>query len=104
MSNERARGQMSWSGALFSFVVAELPNILQNFKEGQEEEALQALAKTYRERRDGQIADRRGEIAENRAKIDARLEERKLAEPEPEPTLSTSAPTTPATSTKLRAR
>jgi hypothetical protein len=61
---------------LIQFVLTELPNLLNGKAEGQEAEALEELARLYRERRQGVMADRKAEIAENRAEVDATLAER----------------------------
>jgi len=75
----RVRGQQSWSAKLLSFVLETLPTMLNDYSEGQEAEALEALAKAYRERRTAQMKDRTEEIAEDRSAVDARLAERKGA-------------------------
>jgi hypothetical protein len=61
---------------LIQFVLTELPNLLNDKAEGQEAEALEELARLYRERRQSVMADRKAEIAENRAEVDAALAER----------------------------
>lgn len=66
----------SWGALLMSFVMAELPNLLNDLREGQEAEALERLAKLWRERRTEQIQDRSAEIATDRAAVDARLDAR----------------------------
>jgi len=83
MSDEptlRKRGEMSWGAKLMKFIGEELPPMLAEFAEGQEADLLEALAKKYRERRDAQMADRSAQVEEDRAKVDARLEERKAKE------------------------
>lgn len=77
MADLRKRGDMSWGAVLMQFVTSNLPNLLAEFEEGQEEQALEKLAKVYREQRTATIRDRAPEIADNRAAVDARLEERK---------------------------
>lgn len=66
----------SWGAMLLQFVMSELPNLLNNYREGQEADALEELAKLYRARRTEHMADRRAEIGENRAEVDAALAER----------------------------
>lgn len=66
----------SWGALLIQFVLTELPNILNGKAEGQEADALEELARLYRARRTEFMTDRRAEIAENRAEVDAVLTER----------------------------
>lgn len=68
---------MSWGALVMQFVGQELPQLLGEFGEGKEPEALERLAALYRERRTAQMADRKPEIEAGRAEVDARLEERK---------------------------
>lgn len=73
----------NWGAMLMSFVLAELPNLLNHLSEGQEAEALERLAKLWRERRTAQIQDRGAEVTADRAVVDARLLEREQAAEEP---------------------
>lgn len=72
----RVARKPTWAAVLLEFVLTNLPQLLNDFQEGQEEQALEALARKYREHRKGQIKDRRPEIEANRAAVDARLAER----------------------------
>jgi hypothetical protein len=77
MADLRKRGEMSWGAVLMQFVAENLPDILNKYQEGQEEDALRELVSVYQQKRTGKIADRSEQIAENRSKVDARLAERK---------------------------
>lgn len=79
MTDLRKRGAMSWGALVMQFVGQELPQLLGEFGEGKEAEALEALAKKYREHRTAQMSDRRPEIEAGRAAVDERIEERKKA-------------------------
>ncbi len=54
--------------------------MVAEYVEGQEAELLEALARKYRETRTAQMADRSEEIAEGRAEVDAKLEQRRAKE------------------------
>jgi hypothetical protein len=58
------------------FVLGELPGILARYSEEDAAEALEELARTFRERRTEVMKDRRPEIEANRSAVDARLAER----------------------------
>jgi hypothetical protein len=83
MTELRKRGQVTWGSVLMGFVGETLPTLLNDFQEGQEAEALEALAKAYREHRTAQMVDRKEEILEGRASVDARLNERKAQAKKP---------------------
>lgn len=76
----RKRGDMSWGAKLMKFIGEELPPLVAEFEEGQEPELLERLAQEYRNRRAAQMADRSEEIAEGRAEVDAKLEQRRAKE------------------------
>lgn len=76
----RKRGDMSWGAKLMKFIGEELPPLVAEYVEGQEAELLEKLAQVYREKRTAQMADRTEEIAEGRAEVDAKLEQRRAKE------------------------
>lgn len=69
-----------WGGPVLQFVLAELPQLLQQVEQGQEGKALQQLVELYEARRTDTMADRRAEIAQNEAEVDAALQARVAAE------------------------
>lgn len=62
---------------MMQFVGQTLPELLGEYGEGKEAEALEALAAKYREHRTAQMVDRKPEIEADRAEVDERLAERK---------------------------
>ena len=72
-----------WGGPLLSFVLSELPQVLGELEQGQELQALLKLAALYEARRTEAMADRRPEIAQNEAEVDALLAQRAAAEAKP---------------------
>lgn len=69
-----------WGGPVLQFVLAELPQLLQQVEEGEAGKALQQLVELYEARRTETMADRRPEIAQNEAEVDALLQQRVAAE------------------------
>lgn len=68
MENELAK-------AFYQFVLRTLPDLLSSF--ASPEEALAELGKAWEEHRRVLVEDRTEEVAENRAKVDAKLSSRK---------------------------
>jgi hypothetical protein len=73
MSNNNTN---AWAVKAFQFAKENLPNLLQECGEGNEDQAMAKLAERYKAHRTEQIKDRTAEIAENRAGVDAALEQR----------------------------
>ena len=65
-----------WAIEAFKFATTTLPNLLQEFGEGNEAKAFAELAKRYEATRTAKMSDRTEQIAKGRAEVDAKLESR----------------------------